>query len=274
MQIILKMPARILAVPIVFFLAVALYLAFGVDGRYSMWIVPPLILLASIWVLSPQINWWWYQRYPPDVAAPIRQFLFQYPFYQRLPEGEKKRFRSRMALFVMGNEFIPQMMKDVPEDVKAIVAANAVTLTMGMEKFLFPKFENIIINPKPLPTLQYPEKYHASEIYEPDGVVLFSAEQLVRGFLESTRYFNIGLYEYAKVFRISNPVQFYPAFDENSWDAFERISGFSKEWIEQWINLPDIDPVAVSIVHFFTFPEEFLKELPEVYKMYRSIFKM
>lgn len=268
------MPARILSIPIVIFLAIAVYLAFAIDGRYSMWIVAPLILLAAIWVLSPQINWWWYKRNPPDVAAPIRQFLFQYPFYQRLPEGEKKRFRNRMALFMMGNDFIPQIMKEVPEDIKAMVAANAVTVTFGQNDFLFPKFENVIINPKPLPTLQYPEKYHASEIYEPDGVVLFSAEQLVRGFLESTRYFNIGLYEYAKVFRISYPQFTYPRFDESIWEMLERISGFSKEWIEQWINLSDIDPTAVSIAHFFTFPEQFLKELPEVYEIYRSIFKM
>lgn len=268
------MPARILAAPLLIFLGIAVYLAFKVDGAYSLWIVPPLVLLAIVWVLSPQINWWWYQRYPPDVAAPIRQFLFQYPFYQRLPEAEKKRFRSRIALFIMGSDFIPQIMKEVPEDVKAIVAANAVTLTFGKKDFLFPRFENIIINPKPLPTLQYPEKYHASEIYEPDGAVLFSAEQLVRGFLESNRYFNIGLYEYAKVFRISYPNHAYPKFDESIWESLERISGFSKAWIEQWINLPDIDPVAVSIAHFFTFPEQFLKELPEVYEKYRMIFGM
>ncbi|MFN7115236.1 MAG: zinc-dependent peptidase [Saprospiraceae bacterium] len=268
------MAVRILAIPIVIGLFIAGYLAFAIDGRYAIWMVPPLILLAILWVLSPQINWWWYQRYPPDVAAPIRQFLFQYPFYQRLPEGEKKRFRNRMALFVMGNNFIPQIIEKVPEDVKFMVAANAVTFLFGQDKLLFPRFENIIINPKPLPTLQYPEKYHASEIYEPDGVVLFSMEQLVRGFLESNRYFNIGLYEYAKVFRISYPQHVYPRFDENIWETLERISGFSKEWIEQWINLPDIDPVAVSIAHFFTFPEPFLQELPEAYKKYRAIFKM
>lgn len=268
------MLVKILAVLFALVLGVAIYLTFAVDESYAFWMVPPLIAFAIIWVLSPQINWWWHQRNPPDIAAPIRQFLFQYPFYQRLPEGEKKRFRSRVALFVMGNNFIPQVMPGVPEDVKAMVAANAVTLTFGQEAFLFKKFENIVINPKPLPTLQYPENYHASEIYAPDGVVLFSLEQLVRGFLESTHYFNIGLYEYAKVFMLTYPHHPYPTFDDANWEILERISGFSKAWIEQWINLPNINPVAVSIAHFFTFPEEFLKELPEEYEMYRQIFNM
>lgn len=268
------MPSRILAIPFVMAALGLLYLNLKTGGGYSIYLIVMMVILVFIFMLSPQIDWWWYQRYPLDVTGKIRQLLFKYPFYQRLPEGEKKRFRNRVALFIKGNNFVPQIIEEVPEDVKAIVAANAVTLTFGQEKFLFPKFENIVINPKPLPTLQFPEKYHASEIYEPDGVVLFSVEQLVRSFVESQQYFNIGLYEYAKVFRISYPDHAYPTFDENIWENLERISGFSKAWIEQWINLPDIDPLAVSIAHFFTLPEQFLKELPEVYMTYRSIFKM
>ncbi len=268
------MPARILSIPFALAFLILLYLNFKTSGQYAFYLIPVVFILTMIYILSPQINWWWYKRNPPDVAAPIRALLFKYPFYQRLPEGQKKRFRERMALFVMGNNFIPQGVEIVSEDVKAIVAANAVTVTFGQKDFLFPKFENVIINPKPLPTLQYPDNYHASEIYEPDGVVLFAMEQLVKGFVESTRYFNIGLYEYAKVFIITYPNNLYPTLDENSWNALERISGFSKEWIEKWINLPDVDPLAVSIAHFFIFPEPFRVELPEEFETYRNIFKM
>ncbi len=267
------MPARILAIPFVILLGVLLYLALLVDDDYATWLVIPLVALAMIWVLSPQINWWWYKRNPPDLPGVVRPMLFQYPFYHRLPEGEKKRFRSRVALFAMANEFIPQIMEKVPDDLKYMVAACAVTVTFGQEDFLFKKFETIVVMPKPAPTPQYPEKFHASEIYEPDGVLLFSAERLALGFMQSKQYFNIGLYEYAKVFKISYPEQPYPVLDDKDWESLERISGFSKEWIEQWINLPDIDPVAVSIVHFFTFPETFIKELPAVFESYRRIFK-
>jgi len=268
------MPARIVALPFALAFLLLLYLNFETGGQYAFYLIPVLASLAVIYVFSPQIDWWWYQRHPPELAGTIRELLFKFPFYQRLPEGEKKKFRQRVALFVMGNNFIPQIIETVPEDVKAIVAANAVTLTFGQEKLLFPKFENVIINPKPLPTLQYPDKYHTSEIYEPDGAVLFSIEQLVRSFVESSQYFNIGLYEYAKAFAISYPNYVYPTFDENSWEALERISGFSKEWITQWINLPDIDPLAVSMAHFFTFPAQFRKELPAAFEAYRGIFKM
>ena len=268
------MPARILAIPFIVLLGSLLYLALLVDDDYSTWLVMPLIGLATIWVLSPQINWWWYRRNPPDLPGAVRPMLFQYPFYQRLPEGEKKRFRSRVALFAMANEFIPQIMEKVPDDLKYMVSACAVTTTFGQEHFLFKKFENIVVAPKPFPTPQYPDKFHASELYEPDGVVLFAAEQLALGFMQSKQYFNIGLYEYAKVFKISYPQQPYPVLDESHWEALERISGFSKARIAQWINLPDIDQSAVGIAHFFTFPEAFRSELPAIFESYRRVFKL
>jgi len=268
------MPARILAIPLFIIFAVLLYVNMQNGGQSAWYLVPAILLLAAVYILSPQINWWWYSRNPPEVAAPIRELFARYSFYQRLPTSEQLKFRQRVALFVMANDFIPQIIEKVPEDVKYIVAANAVTLTFGQKNFLFPKFENIIINPKPLPTLQYPDNYHASEIYEPDGAVLFSMPQLVQGFVESTRYFNIGLYEYAKIFFISHAEIPPPELSNDVWESLEKVSGFSKSWIEQWINLSDIDPLAVSVAHFFTLPEAFRKELPELFEQFRMIFKM
>lgn len=268
------MPSKILAISFGILAVVMIYLSLYVDEKFSVYIVPPVVILVMIYVLSPQINWWWYKRNPPDLPAAVRQMFFQYPFYQRLPEGEKNRFRQRVALFSMANEFMPQVMEKVPDDLKYMISACAVTITFGQENFLFKKFENIVVAPKPFPTPQYPEKFHASEIYEPDGVVLFSAEQLALGFMQSTQYYNIGLHEYAKVFIKTYPQHSYPTLDESSWQILEQISGFSKDWITKWINLPDIEPLPVSIVHFFTYPERFQQGMPEVSEKYRQIFRM
>lgn len=268
------MPSRIVSIPFVIALLTVLYLTWRVSSSYAIYLAPPMVILAVIYVLSPQIDWWWYVRNPPDLPGTVRQMFFQYPFYQRLPEGEKKRFRSRVAMFAMGNEFIPQAMEKIPDDLKYIISACAVTLTFGQEEFLFKKFENIILMPRPFPTPQYPENFHASEVYEPDGAVLFSAEQLALGFMQSKQYYNIGLHEYANVFIRSNPQIDFPELDEDTWTALERISGFSKDWIDQWINRPDVEVLPVSIAHFFTFPEAFRQELPEVFERYREIFKM
>ena len=65
----------------------------------------------------------------------------------------------------------------------------------------------------------------------------------------------------------------WPVFEEPIWDHLQEISGITKEFIFKWINLEDIDPLAVSIVHFFTFPKKFNELLPEVYRTYTDIFQ-
>jgi len=81
------------------------------------------------------------------------------------------------------------------------------------------------------------------------------------------------LHEYAKVFVDSYPQHPYPELGEEAWASFEKISGFSKAFITEWINLDEIDPLPVSICLFFVFPQRFEMELPEVFATLSSIFK-
>lgn len=269
------MPARIVSTPFIFGALYFLYLTWEQSEDYSLYIIPFVVMSSITYVFSPQINWWWYSRYPPELDGPIRQiFQKHFQFYQNLSVEQKKRFRDRVALFVIGNDFMPQVVDTVPEDVKAFIAANAVQLTFGQDEYLFSKFEKIVVYPKPFPSPQYPRKMHASEIFEEDGVVLFSAEQLIKSFIQPTRFYNIGLHEYAKVFVTSFPDLDYPPLGEDIWDKLQTISGFSREYVTKFINLEVISPRPVSIAHFFVFPEQFKATLPALYTAYEQIFKM
>ncbi|WP_170254652.1 zinc-dependent peptidase [Phaeodactylibacter luteus] len=267
------MPARILAAPFIIGALLFLFLTWEVDGRYSWWIIPWVIALAVVFTLSPQINWWWYQRYPPDLNTGLRKMLERFsPYYQRLSKEEQLRFRQRMALYQEANDFMGKGIEDVPADLKAVAAACAVQLTFGKEDFLLSPFEHIIFFPQPFPSPQYPENYHASEIYEEDGAVLFSAEQLMKGFLEPGAYYNIGLHEYAKAFERVDAQQEFPPLGEGHWEELEQISGFSYPAIQQWINLDPIPLRPVSITLFFTFPDRFREVCPKLYAAYARIF--
>lgn len=267
------MPTRILSIPFVFLALFFLYLTWEVDPGYSIYIVPFVIMLALIYVFGPQINWWWYQRRPPELKPKIRLLITRHlPYYQKLMESEQERFRKRVALYMEANDFMPQGMESVPEDLRAIAAACAVQLTFGQKDFLLPKFEHIIFYPKPFPSPQYPENFHSSEIYEEDGVILFSAEQLLPGFLQPYQYYSIGLHEYAKVFARSYPEIHFPKLPEDIWQQLQQISGFSQAAIERWINLKPIPAQPVSIAHFFTFPAQFQAVLPDLYEQYARIF--
>jgi hypothetical protein len=267
------MPSRILSIPFAVLALVFLYLTWEVDTRYSWYIVPQVLIIALIYVLAPQINWWWYQQRPPDLKPKIRLLIERHlPYYQRLAAPEQDRFRKRAALYVHAQDFKPQGLEIVPEDLKAAAAACAVQLTFGQKDFLLPRFEHIIFYPHPFPSPQFPENFHASEIYEPDGVILFSAEQFMPGFLQPRQYYNIGLHEYAKAFMASYPDLEYPELPADIWGRLERISGMSQAAIQRWINLKEISPQAAAIVHFFTYPEAFQAALPELYEQYARVF--
>lgn len=268
------MLSKIISIPFIIAAAVFLYLTWEISDRYALYIVPFVISLAVIYILSPQIDWWWYQRYPPKLDAKVQQ-LFEklLPFYKNLSPVAKERFRDRVALFMEGNDFIAKGTDTVPEDIKAVIAANAVWLTCGKKDYLFPKFEQVVIYPSPFPSPIY-KVWHTSELYEEDGVLLFSAEHLMKSFLQPTKFFNIGLYEYARAFMLTYPNEKYPSLGADIWEQLERVSGFSKKFILAWIGLEekDVDVQAVSMVCFFVQPQRFVAALPELAETYQGIF--
>ena len=89
------------------------------------------------------------------------------------------------------------------------------------------------------------------------------------------RFYSTGLHEFAKVYRHLHPDADWPRLPGDIWNQLEIVSGMKRERIQQWINLPleKIPVAAVTIVHFFVFPEAFKAQLPELYGVYARIFE-
>ncbi len=273
------MPARVLSLPFIVLVLVFLYLAWEADQGYSMYIIPVVVILALIYVLAPQINWWWYRRYPPALDPPVRALLERhYRFYQHLSPVRQKQFRERVALYQLSVDFKPQGMESTPEDLKMVVAAAAVTMTLHIAEekaWRLPAFEHVVLYPHRFPSPQYPEHFHASEIFEEDGVLLFSAEHLMLAFTQPAQYFNLGLYEYARVFKKQYLALTWPPTPVDIWEKLEPIGGFSRAAIGEWINLPlqELDAEAVAVAHFFLYPRAFQLALPDLFDAYEQIFQ-
>jgi Mlc titration factor MtfA (ptsG expression regulator) len=269
------MIANWLAVPFVLGALFFLYLAWVVDGDYAPWIVPFVLISALIYIFSPQINWWWHARRPPKLDPELEKMLARFcGFYQRLPEAEKQRFRERLMLFQMGTDWEPLAFPEdnLPADVQLALSAQAVSLTFGREQFLFEKFEKVIVWPRPFPTPEYPFD-HASELYEADGCLLFSAEQVLKAFVEPARWYNVGLHEYARAFVLSYPSEGWPALAESDvWEKLEAASGMSRAHLEAVIGLAGVEALPVAIHHFFTFPERFARAFPAENQLFSKIF--
>ena len=252
------------------------------DGNWAVWAVPATIILAAMYVLSPQINWWWYRRNPPPLSNLATKLLEEhFLYYKKLSPELKTRFRARVGLFMLGNEFIrpvraddsdaQQLRNQVPEDLKAAVAAIATQVSFGKTEVLVNKFEHYILYPHPFPTPQY-KNLHTSEIYEEDGVVLLAADPMVVGLNNPHLFFSIGLYELTKVFKKINPSVSDPVLTDKDWSLLDKISGMNKASISGVVGLYELDDFGIIAHHFFTFSEIFKATLPDLFQLLSNLF--
>lgn len=267
--------AHLLALPFLFGALTFLYMAWTVDSEYAPWMAPFLVVAVIVYILAPQINWWWYSKRPPRLSAGLAGILQRFSgFFQRLSPEDQVKFEGRVALFRMGTDWTPLNWPDdvLPPDVELALAAQAVALTFHRETFLFEKFEKVIIYPKPFPTPEHPY-FHSSELFAPDGCLLFSAENLMQGFFNPDKMYNIGLHEYAKAFVLKYPDEAWPELpEENTWDLLQQISGMTREHVETMVGLAGLEPLPVAIHHFINFPDTFKLHWPQCWNAFNSIF--
>ena len=258
------MPSKILAIPFLLIVGALGYYSWKINDAYVFYILPFFLVLAMIYIFAPQIDWWWYERYPPDVDKPIRKMLEKTnPFYNRLTPTDQTKFRQKLAMFVMGVNFMPKGWETIPEDVKFAIAANAVQLNFHQEDLLFEKYENVVVYPTAFPSPQYPEHFHSSEVFKEDGVLLFSAQEVMYGSLKPQQYYNVAIHEYIKVFMDKFQTPSLPVFTEEDWSDLGKVSHLKEVHIRQILNVPDIDPSIVAATLYHSFPESFQKIFPE-----------
>jgi len=267
------MLSRYLYLPIGLTAAILAALAFNLDeGLYAVAAVILFILMIAIYFFSDAIDWWWYQDHKPKMDDRMKELLEErLPYYQKLSPEDKTKFETRVEMYVRANEFIPNGWKKIPYDIQAWVAVNPVMITFHQEDYLLNKFERVVIYPHSFPSPKYPEQIHSSEVFEEDGVVLFSAEKLLPGVMQPRSYFNIGIYEYAKVYQIMNPGFDYPAMSSIDWLAFEQIVNYTQRKLEGYIGLTDLNEWGVLAALFFSHPDEMREKLGEQYKRVRGI---
>ena len=239
----------------------------------SIFIVPFILALALSYVFSPQIDWWWYQKHPPELSGSLGNLLLQhFKFYKNLSVENKKRFRHRTAMYMEARGFYARRGNEdgnVPLDIKTMISANVVMMTFGRKDFILDKFERVFVYLQAFhsPNHKY---WHASELNEEDECFLFSGEHIMLSFRQPEKYYNVILHEYARAFQLTYPQFDYPNFDESMW------SGFGKEAIAKYTGIPEeeINLLGVSVNFFFNYPEKFKKLMPKGYEQYTSIFNL
>ena len=260
-------PSRMIIAPLLVLFLGFLYLTYRADEQYAFGMIGCAVLVAAVFSLAPQVDWRWYVRNPPDLTPPLRDILERFhPFYRRLGEGEKRRFRQRCALYVIATDFMPITADadPVPEDLRVVMASNAVEMLFGREELLLEKYDKVVLYPQPFPSPQFPLYFHSAEIFEEDGVILLAAAPLMQGTFQPEVFLNVGMYAVGQAFVSQFKEQKYPDMTTaNAIECLVKISGFSVEKIKETVGLPEIDWQAMGIAFFILFSHRFSEILPD-----------
>ncbi len=266
--------ARLLLIPFAAMAIAGLYLAYEKDEAWTWLLIVAVTGGAAIFILGDRINWWYYNRRPPDVDGPVRMLLERHdPYYRALSPAGRLLFRQRMALFFLGNDFMPQGWEAVPHDMEAVVAAAATKVRFNREGAIYPDCQRIVVYPGPFPSPAHPEEWHRSEWYAADGVLLFAGRDLMEAYLHPGQFPDIAVYEYIRVLRDLEPDLPWPAPSREPETEIRAISGWTADRIRALIGLRTLDLEAMRASLWFSHPERMREVCPELWDMYARIFE-
>lgn len=266
------MPSKILLIPFLLLLGLTIYLTVDYGDEYAPYIILPAVICVAIFIMGPQIDWFWFERYPPKLDPLEKKLLDKkVAIYPRLSLEQKKTFRSRVALFNYSKSYQEMAMPKVPEDVKIMMAISAAQLTIGLDDFLLENYEKVIVYPHKFPSPQYPDNWHISETFEEDGVMMFVAQNLMHGFINPSSYFNCALYELAKVVCKEQQLPELKSLEKVSIDELAAINNSNEEDLKEYIGLPELDSRALAMVQFIEFPTRLKAKHPDLFEEIRSV---
>ncbi len=116
-------------------------------------------------------------------------------FYQQLPPEIKMKFRHRLAAFIKAHDFEGHQQLTITEEMKVLISAAAVHLTLGLNDFELSDFRKIFV---------YPEVYYSGYSKttnrgetNPHGIIALTWRFVEEGFADLSDKMNLGYHEFA-----------------------------------------------------------------------------
>ena len=156
--------------------------------------------------------------------------------------------------------------------VKAIIAASAVQLTLGLETWTLNYFDTIIIHPKDFDDKTSGVKFKGETNLK--GYIRLSWESFISGYRLADDNINLGLHEFTHALRFNSITGFeQDYFVENYFDAwlaaanepFNEIKQNKKTIFRKYGGANMNEFLSVCIEHFFESPQEIKENYPFLY---------
>lgn len=193
-------------------------------------------------------------------------------YYNTLSSFYQKRFVERSLAFIDSKVISGADGFVVNNKVKAIVAASAVQLTLGLETWDYDYFLEIIIHPR-IYTNKHTNLQYKGET-NLQGYIHFSWLSFINGYKDPYDNINLGIHEFTHALRFNsirgNAQDYYIKYFFIKWlysayEAFNDIRQGKKTIFRQYGGANMNEFISVCFEHYFESPLQIKQQYPHLY---------
>lgn len=210
-----------------------------------------------------------------------RQLLIEsYDHYERLPPEQRRLFEDDLRIF-LAEKRITGVEVEVGDELRLLVAASAVTLSLGWRDYEWDQLTEVLLYPQDFDRdWSFEDKDLAGQAH-PWGTVILSVPSLYESFQDPDDAYHVGLHEFAHLLDV----------EQTQFDGIPV--GLGRESAEEWVALVEremerlrkgksvLDPygaedpvefLAVAVEAFFEAPLALRQRHRELYGLLRDYF--
>lgn len=193
-------------------------------------------------------------------------------YYRHLSEVGKHRFISRCLKIKTAIEFRGREGFEMTDEAKILLSASLAQLTYGFQRPDFPFMKGVVV---------YPEAFYSrmadnwvKGLAMGNGVVFLSWADFIKGYENNSDTYNVGLHEFAHMLNMQANESFYAdkriseyyqIWNELSHHLFIKLRNKEEDFFRAYGGTNKSEFFSVCIENFFEVPQQFEKELPELY---------
>jgi MtfA peptidase len=154
------------------------------------------LLIVAISVFGRKLITYFKDNHTDGFSLPY-EFILQNKthFYSQLPAEMKKRFLHRLDNFIESHDFEGHQELTVTDDMRVLISAAAIHLTLGLNDYELSDFRKIFV---------YPDVYYSGYSKttnrgetNPHGIIALTWPYVEEGFADVTDKMNLGYHEFA-----------------------------------------------------------------------------
>ena len=193
-------------------------------------------------------------------------------YYNHLSETGKHRFINRCVLIKQSLRFQGREGFTITDEVRILLSACLTQLTYGFQRADLPFMKGVIV---------FPEVFYSrmadswvKGLAMGNGTVFISWADFIKGYENNSDTYNLGLHEFAHMLNMQADESFYAdkriseyyqSWRELSHPSFLKLRNQEEDFFRAYGGTNTSEFFSVCVEHFFEVPQDFEKELPELF---------